>query len=81
MKQISIILTVSILILSGCGGDGGNSSKPAEENMTLDKTYTLYPGERIVKLTEDAELSIKHVANHKESEVKLVAGEAKIIRP
>lgn len=86
MKYMWILLIVSSFLLEGCGGGGDGSSPsrpvgPSEEEMQLDKTYTLFPGDKIIKLTENAEVSITHVAGHEESDVRLVAGEAKIIRP
>ena len=86
MRYTWILLIISLFVLEGCGGGGDSSSPsrpsgPGEEEMQVDKTYTVFPGDRIEKLTPNAEVSITHVAGHEESDVRLVAGEAKIIRP
>ncbi len=84
MRYALILLISSFFVFAGCGGGEDSSpnrpSGPAEEVMSLDKTYTLYPGDKIIKLTNSAEVSIVHVAGHDESDVRLVAGKAKIIR-
>ncbi len=87
------MITIILLFgLNGCGGGGGSSSGnggtgldvtsngPAEIEMQEGKTYTVYPGDKIVKTTDNAEVTIVHIDGHPESSVTLIAGDAKIIR-
>ena len=53
---------------------------PAEITMKHNKSYTVYPGDRIEKSSEEAKVTIVHIDGHKESTVTLVSGDAILIR-
>jgi len=48
-------------------------------DMKLNYAYTVYPGNRIEKTSDDAEVTIVHIDGHKESIVTLIAGSAILI--
>jgi len=80
----------ALIFLVGCGGSsssgssgggGGGVTPPQQDvSMVLSTPYTVYPGNKIVKNSEDALLSIGHVDYTNESTVTLLAGSATIIR-
>jgi len=90
MKRLFISATTLLLI--GCGsGSGSNpvsSSSAGTEDilkeegmeMSLLKTYEVYPGDTIKKLSEDVELIITHNNGEVQSHVELAEGKAKLIR-
>ncbi|NPA30158.1 MAG: hypothetical protein GXO33_08245 [Epsilonproteobacteria bacterium] len=84
MRTVWMVLGLAF-VFSGCGGGGGSSdtgsSTPGETiEMVTDRVYTVYPGDRIEKTTDDAQVWISHQQDHAESEVKLLVGGANLIR-
>jgi uncharacterized lipoprotein YehR (DUF1307 family) len=91
MKHILIVSISLLILLNGCGGgsasDGESSgytprptTNPTEIEMRTNKTYTVYPGDKVVKTSDDAEVRITHIDGQTTSTITLVAGDAKIIR-
>jgi hypothetical protein len=92
MKHTFILIGTVLIMLSGCGGGGGSSvngdsayvptdpSGPKEIAMQPHKPYTVYPGDKIVKTTDNAEVHIAHTDGQPTSTVTLIAGDAKLIR-
>jgi len=83
MKRI-LILTSTIL-LAGCGGGSSSSgSAPSgpvsDTKMVPSKLYTVYQGDQIVKTSETAHIAVSYVDGLSEYTVKLLDGEATIIR-
>ena len=86
MKKIMIYLLPSLLLI-GCGGgssssSGGGSTPPPSSNvdMVISQSYSVYPGNIILKDSDAAQVSIVHIEGHSESTVKLLSGSATIIR-
>lgn len=77
-------------MLGGCGGGGGGgSTSPNNPDspiggekipMELNKLYTVYRGDTILKNSDDALVWVKHQDGEATSEVKLVQGSATIVR-
>ncbi len=92
MIRYLVITTTALLLLQGCGGGGGGTSAdgsgssslgslgPSQIDMQPNQSYTVYPGDKVVKTTDNAEITISHTDGHNESTVTLIAGEAQIIR-
>jgi len=57
-----------------------NITNPSEIDMKLNHPYTVYPGDKIEKTSDDAEVTIAHIDGHKESKVTLIAGSAILTR-
>lgn len=49
-------------------------------DMKLNHTYTVHPGDKIEKTSDDAEVTIRHKDGQKESTVTLISGSAILIR-
>ena len=79
MKQILIFIT-SMIFLVGCGGDSGSSTPTADVDMVTLETYTVYPGNKVIKNTDDTLVQITHVDGQDTSTILLVEGNATIIR-
>jgi len=86
MKKIFILVIITILF-TGCGGEGnggGGSStgEPADKDVTmeLNKAYTVYPGNKLIKDSTSAKISITHNDGRSTSTVILLTGNASIIR-
>jgi uncharacterized lipoprotein YehR (DUF1307 family) len=84
MYKISI-LTIFTFLLLGCGesGDGENTtgeSRTKDVTMEINKTYTVYPGNKLIKSSALTKISIKHKDGKLGSIVRLLSGSANIIR-
>jgi len=81
--QKKYILFISTILLVGCGGgsDGG-TIEPTDENVTMEinKAYTIYPGNKLVKNSDLAQITISHTDGETTSAVTLTSGTATIIR-
>lgn len=94
MKQTFILIGTVLIMLGGCGGGGGSGSSgssgggyvptdpsgPKEIAMQPNRPYTVYPGDKIIKTTDNAEVHIAHTDGQPTSTVTLIAGDAKLIR-
>lgn len=86
MKKLFTLLFTSLMIIGCGGGSGGSSSndesasQPSNIEMVLSAPYTVYPGDQIVKTSENAKVTISHIDGHSESTVILIDGNATIIR-
>lgn len=82
MQKIYTLL-ISTILLVGCGGgsDGG-TSEPTDENVTMEinKAYTVYPGNKLIKNSSLAQINIAHTDGATTSTVTLTSGTATIIR-
>jgi hypothetical protein len=81
-KIVTLVATLLLLVsFSACGG-GSDSSAKAQvvESMVLDGNYTLAIGDKINRLTDDAEIQITQNSKDNEAVYTLVAGEAEIVR-
>jgi hypothetical protein len=78
MKHI-VWITLSTLIFTGCGGGGGDG---AGETVAMEpgQTYTVYPGDRLIKNSSDTIVKIVHTQGQETSSVELIEGQASIIR-
>ena len=80
MKKILIFITTAILI-AGCGSSGGSSSESTEDvTMVISETYTVYPGNQVLKGSPDTLVQITHIDGQTESTIQLLEGNATIIR-
>ncbi len=81
MKQIFVFIT-AVMVLSGCGSSGssGGNKTSSDINMVILESYTVYPGDQLIKVDEGTFVSIEHVDGQDRSTVVLVEGSAKIIR-
>jgi len=75
------------LLLNACGGGStaNNSNQTSDTNrnsvkMKPGKTYTLTPGNRIIKDSQNALIQIRHTEDHNDSTVVLLEGNATIVR-
>jgi len=75
------IAAATVLFITACGG-GSSSGTNGGSTTTLapEQTYTVYPGDKLIKNTPDTIVKITHTDGHDESLVELVAGDATIIR-
>jgi len=76
-------LFISTILLIGCGG--GSSSATGESadedvSMELNKAYTVYPGNKLIKGSTLAQVNITHEDGQTTSTVTLLDGNATIIR-
>jgi len=88
--KYGLFILATLLSLTGCGGgsssgNGGNTpgtppSGPAEIDMQQNRHYTVYHGDKIIKTSDDAEVTIVHKDGQQQSTVTLIAGSAQIIR-
>jgi len=87
LKQL-FILSTFIVILTGCGGGGGSGSSdsgggssfiPKTVLMDIGESYNVYPGDRVIKNSETAIVTISHIDGKPESTVTLDEGNASII--
>lgn len=87
MKHIALSL-LGIYLLTGCGSgtsdtvsndDNGNSNN-SQIDMKLNRTYTVYPGDKVEKTSAESNITISHINGHEESTIKLISGSAILIR-
>ena len=79
-----IYITLFLLTLQGCGNSSDNSA-PQETStviidMELNKSYTVYTGDKLVKTSEDTQVSILKNAQEETSTLILLKGSANILR-
>jgi hypothetical protein len=81
MKYFTFLFP-AVLIITGCGGGTSSTSSSGESDiiMETDHSYTVKPGDRIVKTSSPTLVEIKHTDGHTDSTVTLIEGEAKIIQ-
>lgn len=79
------VLTLSLLLFVGCGGSSGSGSGssspsvPAEEIMQEGIDYMAYPGDKIIKTSPNASVSITHIdGTSSRTTVRLTNGSATI---
>lgn len=77
MKKI-LTLIATMLVIVGCGDSASN--KTFEGQILVSQTYTLYPGDSVVKDSENALISITHKEGEAESLVTLIEGNVTILR-
>jgi hypothetical protein len=88
MKTVLKISAIAIIsmFLNACGGGGSNnnnidkSNYGTNERMVKDKVYTVNKGDEIEKLSDNPQLEIKSDLKTGKTEVKLLSGEASLIR-
>ena len=81
----SIILSLALLLFVGCSSDSTEESTPVQQSATViemqpEQSYTVAPGDRLEKTSEDAEVSITTNIQDNTTEVVLLNGTAQIIR-
>jgi len=83
MQKIFILL-ISTILFTGCGGSDGGSgtgeSADKDVNMVVNTAYTVYPGNKLIKGSNLAQVSISHIDGQTTSTVTLLDGNATIIR-
>jgi len=82
MKYIYIVLV--LLALQGCGGSNESSAQKEISTVTIDmelnKSYTMYTGDKVIKTSEDTQVSIVKNAQDETSTLTLLKGSANILR-
>ena len=86
MKQIFWTIS-AILSLAGCGGGGDSSNISVDDGsyiagaveMEPGETYQVYPGDKIIKNSDTAVVTISHVDGTNEADVVLKEGNATIL--
>ena len=78
----TIILSIALLLFIGCSSD---ESTPVQQSATIiemqpEQSYTVTPGDRLEKTSDDAEVSITTNIQDNTTEVILISGTAQIIR-
>ena len=81
----SVILSLALLLFVGCSSDTTDESTPVEQSVTViemqpQQSYTVSPGDRLEKTSDDAEVSITTNIHDNTTEVILISGTAQIIR-
>jgi len=83
MKQI-FIFAITALILVGCGSsssDGDSTVGPSQDvELVVSETETVYPGNKVIKNSEDTLIQINHTDGIETSTIVLLQGSATIIR-
>jgi len=85
MNNLSIAAIASIFLI-GCGSSGGSNGGSeligSEDSGKIDinKIYAMHPGDKVLKDSDDAIIEVTHSNNHPDSTIKLLSGEATIIR-
>jgi len=88
MKQIFVFIA-TVIVLSGCGssssgsgssGGGGGNPPSSDVEMVISETYTVYPGDAVIKTSDPTLIGIAHTDFNEESTVVLLEGSATIIR-
>jgi len=84
MKKI-FIFTITALFLVGCGGggsssDSGSTGPSGTLELTVSEPQTVYPGNKVIKNSEDTLLQINHTDGVETSTIVLLQGSATIIR-
>jgi len=73
-----------LLLLQGCGSSEDSSARAQQAvvviEMEIDTNYTVYKGDKVVKTSSDAQISILKNAQDDTSTVALIQGSANIIR-
>jgi len=85
MRYIFTIIT--LLFLVGCGGEESSQNEQTSTpknavviDMELDKSYSVFKGDRLEKTEPDTEISIKKETQGEATSVKLLKGSATITR-
>jgi hypothetical protein len=90
MKHI-LILSTFMALLTGCGGGGGGSSSGSATGssgssfnartvlMDIGEAYDVYPGDKLVKNSEAAIVTISHIDGQQSATIVLKDGNASII--
>jgi len=83
MKLIYSTLLL-LLIFQGCGETDGTDTEVTQKAQVIEmepnKNYTVYTGDKIIKTTDDAQISILKNTQDETSSVTLIQGSANIIR-
>ena len=82
--KVSAIVLIS-MFLNACGGGGGstsgnNDNQGTNERMERGKVYKINKGDEIEKLSDDPKIEVTSNLKTGETEVKLISGEAALIR-
>lgn len=77
MKQIVLFSTIAVL-LANCGGSSGSGSK--DRVMETSQSYSVSPGDKVIKTSQNTKIQITHVDGKEDSTVELIEGNATIIR-
>ena len=85
MKMRFLYIVLPLFFLIGCGGGGGSGSAdtplPAgTEAMEPGQIYEVAPGDSVVRVSDDAQIKVTHVAGDANSTIELALGRANIIR-
>ena len=82
MKHIILILLIAGAFIS-CGENANEiavEQKSSKTQMSIDITYKVYTGDKLVKELENSEVKITKNSNKDYSEVTLLSGKAYILR-
>ena len=79
------ILAITLLFLTGCGSGGSQGSSEfigSEESgaMEINKIYAMHSNDKVIKNSTDATIEINHKNGVFGANIKLLSGEAEIIR-
>ena len=79
-----IYITLVLLTLQGCGGSSDNSipqeTATVSIAMELNKSYTVYTGDKLSKTSENTQVSIVKNTQDETSTLTLLKGSANILR-
>jgi len=76
-------LVCASFLFTACGGGSSDSSSTTDNEtikMVPEVSYTVYPGDQLIKNEPQTIVKITHTDGTEESTVELVAGDATIIR-
>lgn len=81
MKKI-LIYTSLVILLVGCGGGSSSSASNSDYAgpMKISETYTVYPGDSVIKDSSYPLIKVTHIDGATESTIELVEGNATIVR-
>lgn len=75
-----ILLISASLLFIGCGGSDSGSNTTFEGAMVISQNYTVFPGDSVIKGSDNAVISITHNDGEAESTITLIEGNVTIIR-
>jgi len=79
MKKITLLIS-TVFLFTACGGSNSGSNSTFEGAMVVSQSYTVFPGDKVIKASDDAAISVTHKEGEAESSITLLQGEVSIVR-
>jgi len=75
-----LLLISALLVFIGCGGSDTGSNKTFSGAMVVSQNYTVFPGDSVIKGSDNAVISVTHKEGKAESTIILIEGNVTIVR-